>query len=246
MRAQMCSKVCSKVRAHALMGKASRSSRASSHAAQVAAGSRLLETYAGLAQRGAHLFGELLGGQTPKQWNHYPDDDAIDQGTGFQWFYHSHSPEDRPGAFEHGHIHLFARRKLWSRRLHSVREIEFGKLGSGASNPNTRHLLAIGLDAKGVPVSLFTVNSWVTGDLMLTAKTTADLLDRIRLDTGHPDVDAVVESLVRLCRVEIRTLLAQRDSALWAWPTPAVLTNERLDVLSELPICIDAKLAGLI
>jgi hypothetical protein len=79
-----------------------------------AAGLRMLETYSKLAQRGAHLLGSLLGGQAPREWRHYPADDAIDQGSGFQWFYHSHSLEDRPGSAEHGHIHLFARRKLWS------------------------------------------------------------------------------------------------------------------------------------
>ena len=71
----------------------------------------------------------------------------------------------RAGASEHGHIHLFARRKLWARRLRSAREIEFAKLtGEPAETESTRHLLTIGFDAEGIPTSLFTVNSWVTGD----------------------------------------------------------------------------------
>jgi hypothetical protein len=56
---------------------------------------RLLEIYAELALRGEHLLGQLLGGELPRQWRHYPEDDAIDLGSGFQWFYHSHSPQDR-------------------------------------------------------------------------------------------------------------------------------------------------------
>lgn len=233
------------VRSQELMRKESRSSRAASRAAQVATGSRLLETYASLAQRREHLFGSLLDGDLPRQWGHYPEDDAIDLSSGFQWFYHSHSPEDRPGASEHGHIHLFARRKLWSRRLRSARELEFGRLDGGAENPNTRHLLTIGFDVKGVPVSLFTVNSWVTGDLMLSAQTTAELLEQIELDTGHPDVDTVVESVVRICMKEIRSLLERRDAALWSFAGGKVLANESLELLSEQVIDMDAKLSSL-
>ncbi|RUP25750.1 MAG: hypothetical protein EKK45_18385 [Curvibacter sp.] len=207
------------------------------------AGSRLLETYAALAGRGEHLFAGLLGGRAPKQWAHYPDDDAIDGARGYQWFYHSHSPEDRPGAREHGHIHLFARRALWGRRLRSRSEREFAKLcGDPASDANTRHLLAIGFDAKGLPISLFTVNSWVTGDLMLGAELTMELLSNMALDTGHPEVDAVVESTVRLCLPELRELMVARDQALAAHAGPDKLADEGLELLSEIAVDLDAKL----
>src|ERR1035437_3391017 len=162
---------------------------------------RLLETYADLAQRGVHLFEDLLRGQMPRQWNHYPQGDAIDQESGFHWFYHSHSPEDRPGASEHGHIHLFARRKLWVRRLRSTCDIEFAKwTGEPAATENTRHLLTIGFDAKGIATTLFTVNSWVTGDRMLSAGLTSELLSAMKLNTSNEAVDTVIESLVGLYR----------------------------------------------
>lgn len=210
------------------------------------AGLRLLETYAGLAEQGAHLFRDLLGGQMPRQWSHYPENDAIDHESGFHWFYHSHSPEDRPGAVEHGHIHLFARRKLWNRRLKSAREIEFSKLtGDLAATEGTRHLLTIGFGAKGIPTSLFTVNSWVTGDRMLSARLTSRLLANMKLDTGHEAVDSVIESLVGLYRDEIRTLLDQRDRALFAWHGDNVLSDEKLELLSELAINVDTKLMAL-
>jgi len=206
---------------------------------------RLLETYSNLAQRGEHLFGSLLGGQTPRQWSHYPEDDAIDQGRGFQWFYHSHSPKDRPGSAEHGHIHLFARRKLWSRRLRSVRELKFAELAEGADpRVNTRHLLTIGFDAKGIPKTLFTVNSWVTGDLMLSASNTALLLDQMTLDTGNEDVDTVIECVVKLYKDEIRDLLLRRDSLLYQKRAPGILGDECLEVLSDIAINVDQKLAG--
>jgi hypothetical protein len=210
-----------------------------------AAGSWLLEVYAGLAQRREHLFARLLDGHAPRQWQHYPDSDAIDNATGFQWFYHSHSPEDRPGTAEHGHIHLFARRRLWSRRLASMREREFAGLAGGAATAaNTRHLLAIGFNAKGVPASVFTVNSWVTGDAMLSAATTLALLQKLTLDTGHEEVDAVIEGVVALCNDEIARLLEKRDRCLFGRRSPGVLRDPSLEVLSEFPIDIDAKLAA--
>lgn len=209
------------------------------------AGPRLLAVYGALAQRGEHLLGGLLGGARPKQWAHYPADDAIDAARGYQWFYHSHSPEDRPGSAEHGHIHLFARRSLWCRRLQSRSEKTFARLcGQPASDAHTRHLLAIGFDAKGLPISLFTVNSWVTGDLMLGADLTVELLASMRLDTGHPAIDAVVESTVRMCLPEITHLVSARDEALALHAGPDKLNARSLELLSELAIDLDAKLCG--
>ena len=212
------------------------------------AGARLLETYAGLARSGGHLFGSVLAGQAPKQWAHYPEEDAFCRSGGYQWFYHSHSPEDRPGAIEHGHIHLFARRPLWGRRLQSRSEKTFAKLcgnPNSKSNAKTRHLLAIGFDAKGIPISLFTVNSWVTGDLMLGAELTMDLLSKMELDTGNAEIDAVIESTVRLHLPELAELMAARDRAMTAHAGPNRLDDPALELLSEVQIDLDARLRAL-
>ncbi|AGG90866.1 hypothetical protein R2APBS1_3808 [Rhodanobacter denitrificans] len=207
------------------------------------AGRRLLDTYAVLATRGEHLLHDLLGGQVPRQWQHYPEDDSIDPDGGYQWFYHSHSPEDRPEAAEHGHFHLFARRPLWSRRMQSKAERAFAALtGNPGRQVATRHLLAVGMDAKGLPVSLFTVNSWVTGDLMLSASGTARILADMHLRTGHDAIDTVLECVVALCMDEIRMLLGARDTMLSAWKGRAVLEDTRLEILSHQAIALDAKL----
>lgn len=208
------------------------------------AGPRLLAAYSALAERGEHLFGSMMMGRPPNQWKHYPEDDAIDMERGYQWYYHSHSPEDRPGVVEHGHIHLFARRPLWSRRLQSRSEKAFARpCGQPAADANTRHLLAIGFDAKGIPSSLFTVNSWVTGDLMLGADLTVDLLASMQLDTGHSEVDAVIESTVRMCMSEIANLMLARDQALRLHAGRDKLSDPSLEVLSEVTIDLDSKLS---
>ncbi len=245
-RPEVRSQMHAEVRAQELMAGAGRSGLLSRHGDRRAAGWRLLNTYAELAQRGKHLFEDALNGQLPRQWRHYPEEDAIDHRSGYQWFYHAHSPEDRQGSAEHGHIHLFACRKLWSKRLRSARELTFSELAAGAySQANTRHLLAIGFDAKGIATSLFTVNSWVTGDLMLSGKTTARLLENMTLDTGHAPVDAVIECIVSLCQEEIRCLLAARDQNLFNHQTSGVLQDENLELLSEVAIDLDAKLSRL-
>lgn len=207
------------------------------------AGLALLQVYSELAERGSHLLGDLLQGQPPKQWAHYPEDDARDPG-GYQWFYHSHDPEDRPGAVEHGHIHLFARRPLWGPRLRSRSELAFAQqCGQPTEKPPTRHLLTIGFDAKGLPVSLFTVNSWVTGDLMLGSALTLDLLHRMTLDTGYGDIDTVITSVVHLYRHELHDLLVDRDRTLLMQPGGDPLHDKQRELLSELRIDLDAKLA---
>lgn len=210
------------------------------------AGLRLLQTYTELAKGHHHLLDELLQGEPPRQWEHYPHDDAVDSSGGYQWFYHSHSPEDRPGTSEHGHIHLFARRPLWSRRLQSQAEVEFRNIcGHRNVRAHTRHLLGIGLNAKGVPMSLFTVNSWVTGDLMLSAVLTKQLLVSIRLNTGHTHVDAMIESVIHLCIPEIQCLLEARDASLACISGANKLEDEKLELLSELFIDLDEKLKHL-
>lgn len=109
---------------------------------------------------------------------------------------------------------------------------------------STRHLISIGLDAKGIPISLFTVNSWVTGDLMLSATNTALLLDQMTLDTGNEEVDTVIECVVRLYKDEIRDLLLNRDVLLYRKRAPGILDDERLEMLSEIAINVDRKMPG--
>jgi hypothetical protein len=88
------------------------------------------------------------------------------------------------------------------------------------------------------------VNSWVTGDAMLSAATTLALLQKLTLDTGHEEVDVVIEGVVALCNDEIARLLEKRDRCLFGKRSPGVLRDPSLEVLSEFPIDIDAKLAA--
>jgi hypothetical protein len=100
------------------------------------------------------------------------------------------------------------------------------------------------MDARSLPVSLFTVNSWVTGDLMLSAASTERLLGQMRLNTGYGAIDAILECAVALCMDDIRKLLSARDMTLSARRrrNREVLADTRLEVLSAQAITLDEKL----
>jgi hypothetical protein len=106
-------------------------------------------------------------------------------------------------------------------------------------------LLTIGFDAKGIPTTLFTVNSWVTGDRMLSAGLTVELLASMKLNTGNAAVDRVITALVCLYIDDIRELLEQRDRTLFSWLGSNILSDEKLEMLSDIAINVDAKLSAL-
>ena len=208
---------------------------------------RLVQVYQALARRGDHLLAPLLDGRPPVQWAHYPDDDALYAQRRYQWYYHSHSLVDRPGAAEHGHFHLFARTDARRSVIDPAAEALFLKrLGAPDSAARTRHLLAIGMSSVGVPISLFTVNRWVTGDLLLSSANSLRLLEALSLDTGQPGIDRLIISLVGLCMPQVRALFRERDRRLYARARrgPGVLDDEALEVLSERAIDLDRRIAS--
>lgn len=212
---------------------------------QRAAGN-LVECYRHLARDRRHLLASLLDGKSPVQWQHYPENDAIDAPRRYQWFYHSHDPEDRPVAEEHGHFHLFVRPEGLNGEIDEQAESQFlQRLRCRRRQAKTRHLLAIGINSVGLPISLFTVNRWVTDDLPLTGNTTLELLRALRLSTGHAAIDTVLESVIALHRPQIRRLLAHRDAAWFARAArgPGALEDRALKVPSVFSLDLDRRLS---
>lgn len=64
----------------------------------------------------------------------------------------------------------------------------------------------------------------------------------MRLQTGHAAIDIVLECVVALCRDEIRSVLAARDTFLFANAARSVFEDTRLEILSCESIALDAKL----
>jgi hypothetical protein len=157
---------------------------------------------------------------------HYPPGDAIDMRHGFQCFYHSH----RGGSVEHGHLHLFQR------------------AAAGARDGTPGHLIAIGLDARGLPVSMFTVNHWVTGGAWRDAGTTVASLETARFDAarGHTLAGRWLNAFLRLYLPVARRVLLRRDALLQqhgrasSWQrvrrdrSLEVISRSRIDWLADL------------
>lgn len=99
------------------------------------------------------LIQSWVGRAEPVALEHYPPGDVVvDRRRGAQFFYHCH----RADGSEHGHLHLFWHATRSGRRRHWC-----GQAGWSRAEPSP--LLSIGLDARGLPVSIFTVNHWVAG-----------------------------------------------------------------------------------
>lgn len=152
-------------------------------------------------------------------WEHYPAGDVFDPASGAQWFYHSHGAEE--GSAEHGHFHCFLR-------------------PNGPDGP-IHHLAAVGVDAYGRVLRLFTVNQWVVGDDWLDAEGTIALLSRFDVQMPRPSylVNRWLTAIFAAYEDEIAALIRERDRVAAAHRPPAGVEarqDRALEVISELPI----------
>jgi hypothetical protein len=198
----------------------------------------LVRCYKTLVKRNENLLQHVIGEQAFECWRKYPSADVI-TASGFQYFYHAHSPEDRPGVTEHGHFHTFAR---LDRRARNVEDLSVpGNATADAStqDPDSVHLVAISVNALGLPTEIFTVNQWVTGDRWCSGTTLAALSAALRVDgDGPPLVSAWLTSVFSLYEESIQDLIRDRDAAIrHAIDTHAAgyrITDDRsLEVLSS-------------
>lgn len=171
-----------------------------------------------LAKAGLNVLLETLQGAGElSSWQHYPPGDVFDPASGAQWFYHCHPAEE--GSAEHGHFHCFVR-------------------PDGPSGP-IHHLAAIGVDAWGRTLRIFTVNQWVVGDDWLPAEATIALLPRFDVQMPRPSylVNRWLTAMFTAHEEAIAGLIRQRDATLAAHVSPsgtAVRDDRALEVTSEL------------
>lgn len=170
-----------------------------------------------------------IRGRKVVEFEHYPANDVVDQRRGCQFYYHSHRDGDR----EHGHLHLFWHATASGKR----RYLRSGQARWARTAPT--HLFAISLDARGLPVAIFTVNQWVTDGHWFDAATTMSFVERFTVGNvaRHERSCRWLTGFVRLYRPLISVLLAQRDRRLARRAKPLqALGDRRLEVLSSLPI----------
>ena len=135
-------------------------------------------------------------------------------------------------------------------RIELAREIAL--LGGAPSALRIVHAPdSISMDSHGVPIKIFTVNRWVTGDVWYTAKDVTKMLKIFEVDIAHPSwpVNRWVSGMVHLFRPQIERLLIERDQVVRAWekahPDPNVYEDRDLELISEIPISIDDQVKAV-
>lgn len=172
-----------------------------------------------LGKGGLNVLSELfLGVDEIAAWDHYPPGDVYDPASQAQWYYHCHPASE--GALEHGHFHCFLRPEGQDGPIH--------------------HLVAVGVDAGGRLLRLFTVNQWVVGDDWADAETTSGLVSRFDMQMPRPSylINRWLTAILVAYEPQIAVLLRQRDAALGelAAGGPDPREDRSREVLSEFAV----------
>jgi hypothetical protein len=201
-----------------------------------------------LAKEGGNVVSELLRDAASfYEWDHYPKGDVYDRATHAQYYYHAHPEDERPG--EHGHFHTFLRPAGMPKGLKPLAIP--GRAPSADPNAALSHLVAIGMDRFGRPVSLFTTNRWVTDETWYRAEDVIRMLDFFEIDLAHPSwpVNRWISAMIPLFRPQIEWLLKRRDEAVGAWkkkkPQGDVYEDRGLNVVSEMAIDVERQIAAI-
>lgn len=175
------------------------------------------------------------GPAAPCLWQQYRGNGASPLGSRPQslfYFYHSHAVS---GALpqEHGHFHLFA-------------QLEANE----DEKPQYTHIVAIGVDARGLPLRLFTTNRWVTGETWLAADRVIGMAERIAANT-MPAADMSerwLQSQMGVFAPQIAALLRHRDQRindrLARGGRPGLLEDRRMHVLSQCRVSVEEQLTA--
>ena len=230
------------------------------------AGEEVRECERVLRKTGDTIVGEALRGPDVfYEWHHYPEGDVYDPDTHAQFYYHAHPPGRRSGA-EHGHFHTFLRPRgmppgtmplvLPELAIADAPAAPADPLlapvaqpNQGGNNDKLSHLVAIAMDASGMPVRLFTTNRWVTGEVWYAAEDVCAMLDRFAVDLARPSwpLNRWITAMFRLFRPEMAALLQARDAAIMNWRRRHrgkvhVFEDRRLEVTSVVEIDVEDKL----
>lgn len=186
---------------------------------------------------GRSMLTEITPGTDPMQRSiHAPKEDVFDEKTGSQYYFHRHRTE------ETGHFHLF----LWTDHIPGLTQPVQASPSGGFV-----HLIAISTDARGYPIRLFTTNQWVTGEDWRPAHEVNCLVKNFEISHGEPSwpVNRSLSAFVRLFAPQIRELIDLRDDKISEEcrhrPLSEVLKDRSINVLSEMPVDIDAQMLSI-
>ena len=196
-----------------------------------AAATALVAAPVDMAQSGQPLMRRVVSDDGHRVWDHYPAEDAVDRQSRSRWFYHAHPPEERSEG-EHGHFHLFLNQRAFG-RLPAVA----GPLAPKKNDARVVHIAALTIDLTGLPVSLFTVNRWVTDEWLYDAEQIMARLALFDLSgaNGDPLVNRWLTAAVATFAPEIGAILRARDATL-AGVAESFFEDRSAEVLSMASI----------
>ncbi len=199
-----------------------------------AAADSLLDCLRGFVDAGRVPLAAAVGEHTsPQTWRQYQSNQAgaLDDRPGLlHYYYHAHTT---PGSLaqEHGHFHLFA------------------QLGADAQGINRyTHLVAIGVDARGLPLRLFTTNRWVTDETWLPADRLIALGEKIAQAQAPDDgpIERWLHAQLGVFAPQIAGLLRHRDRRMAtrqrSGRRPGLLEDRRMHVISECLVSVEQQL----
>jgi hypothetical protein len=180
--------------------------------------------------RGGVPLAAVIDDSSARQWQQYGKSEADSDSGGLHYFYHSHSARATPPG-EHGHFHLFA-------RLPDA-TVEADRFA---------HLVAIGVDASGLPRRMFTTNLWVTGGSWLSAAETVALAERASANSARlaDPVERWLCAQLGLFMPQVTALLTHRDRRIEsAARGTRIFEDRRTHVLSQCRISLGDQFAAV-
>jgi hypothetical protein len=126
-----------------------------------------------------------------------------------------------------------------------------GRVPPADPNAALSHLIAIGMDRFGKPVSLFTTNRWVTDETWYRAEDVIRMLDFFDIDRAHPSwpVNRWISAMIPLFRPQVEWLIKRRDEAVAAWVKKKargnVYEDRALNITSEMAIDVERQIAAV-
>ncbi len=208
------------------------------------AGAEVMECLMALSKTGDNVVAEALKGQgTFYEFNHYPEGDVYDSETHSQYYYHSHRPA------EHGHFHTYLRPMGMPSWIKPAPVPDFTPPED--ENDALSHIVAISMDASGLPIKLFTTNRWICGETWYRAEDVSAMIDLFAVTHAQPSwpMNRWVTAMLNLFKPQITELLFERDDTVAAWqkkhPRGNVLEDRDLDITSEMPASLEGQITGV-
>lgn len=207
-------------------------------AARLRAATALIGSMGNLGARGTQVVQHIVGDAVFNEWDHYPDNDVRDNANASQYYFHAHAGEARPFQ-EHGHFHVF----VHAETLGLTRP-------QRKYAPAPAHIVAISMDAQGVPTGFFATNRWVTkGPWLDYAACEKGLAAFAIKRRGERDINVFLRSLLTLYHGHILFLLQQRDAVMQTLCAErdrrSVFADQSIEVLCYLPILLSDDIVAL-